>query len=83
LLTGICYIPSKLNRTKPSAKTAPTFLNMSVLRAGTKAARPYQRKNRSKHQAEIVAGMLHSPFEILVLTVQVGQFYHIEPCIIS
>ena len=53
----------KLNMTKPSARTALIFLNISVLRAGTKAAKPYQRKNRIKHQAEIVAGILHSPFE--------------------
>ena len=43
------YIPSKLNNTNPSASIPPTFLKVSVLNAGTKAANPYQRKKSHKH----------------------------------
>jgi hypothetical protein len=43
------YIPKRLNNTKPKASIPPTFLKVSVLRAGTKAAKPYQRKKSQRH----------------------------------
>lgn len=54
-------MPTKGSTAVRIARTAPTFLNISVLRAGTKADRPNQRKNKAIHQPEIVAGILHSP----------------------
>ena len=59
----IVYIPSRLNNTKANANAAPILL--SLLKAGTKAVRPYQRKKSHRHQAEIEAGKVisQSPLE--------------------
>ena len=50
------------------AKTAPIFMNISDFRAGTKADKPYHRKNKTKQI--VLNDMLHSPLVKLLLTVQ-------------
>ena len=53
-----CYLPRKVKTAMPRARIAPIMGKGAAARAGTKAARPYHRKNRIVHQLTIDLGML-------------------------
>ena len=52
-----CYLPRKVKTAMPRARMAAIMVKGAAARAGTKAAKPYHRKNRIVHQLAIDLGM--------------------------
>ena len=67
------YILTNVKTTIRRARTAPIFMNMSLLRAGINSDKPYHRKNRTNAMVAQDQAVIHSPVVRQNLTAHSGN----------